>query len=58
MKTDPVDLEKLSDLVSREFVKKTAYNKLNTKVNNLDNKIPDTSTLIQKSQYNTDKQGL
>ena len=31
-------------------------NKLNTKVNNLENKIPDASTLSQKNQYNGDKQ--
>ena len=33
-KTVPVDLKKLSDIVSKELVKKVVYNKLNTKVNN------------------------
>ena len=58
LKTVPKDLEKLSDLMSKEVVKKTVYNKLNKKVNDLENKIPDTSTLIQTNQYNTDKQNL
>ena len=31
------------------------YNKLNTKMNNLKNKVPDASTLIQINQYSTDK---
>ena len=38
LKTLPVDLKKLSDIVSKEVVKKTVYDKLNTKVNNLENK--------------------
>ena len=33
LNTVPVDLKKLSDLVSKEVLKKTVYNKLNTKVN-------------------------
>ena len=32
------------------------YNKLNTKVNNLENNIPVATTLIHINQYNTDKQ--
>ena len=36
----------LSDLVGREVVKKRMYNKLNTKVNNLENKIHDATNLI------------
>ena len=39
-------------------MKKRVYNKLNTKVNNLENKIPEATTLIQISQHNADKQGL
>ena len=54
----PLDLKKLSDVVSQEVVKKMVYNKLNTKINNLENKIPDATTLIFKNQYNTDKQIL
>ena len=51
-----VDLKKLSDTVSKEIVKKMVCNNLNPKVSDLENKIPDVSTLIQTNQYNTDKQ--
>ena len=34
------------------------YSKLNRKVNDLENKIPDVSTLIQKNQYSKDKNNL
>ena len=53
--TVPIDLKKLSDIVSKEVVKKAAHDKLNTKVNNLEKKIPGASILIQSIQYNTDK---
>ena len=42
---NPVDLSKLSDVV-----KKTVYDKLAAKVNNI-----DTSTFVLKSKYQTDK---
>ena len=58
LNTVPVDLKKLSDVVSKEVVKSTKFNKLNTKVNNLEKKIPDAATLIQANQYSTDKQNL
>ena len=35
LKTVPVELSKLSDLVNKEVVKKTLYDKLATKANNL-----------------------
>ena len=35
LKTVPIDLKKLSDIWSKEAVKKTRFNKLNTKENNL-----------------------
>ena len=47
-----------SDEVSKEVVKKTVYNTINAKVNDLEKKIPDVSNLIQTNQYNTDKQNL
>ena len=50
LKTVPVDLKKLSVVVSKEVVKYTKFNKLNTKENNLEKKIPDASTLIQTNQ--------
>ena len=34
------------------------FNTLKTKVNNLEKTIPDLTTLILISQYNTDKQNL
>ena len=67
----PVDLSKLNDVVKNDVVKKTVYNKLVAKVNNigtsrfvlktkydtdkseLENKIPDTSGLVKKTDYNT-----
>ena len=46
LKTVPVDLKTFSDEVKEEVLKKTVYDKLNTKVNNLENKILDATTLI------------
>ena len=46
----PVDLSKLSDVVKNDVVKKTVYEKLAAKVNNI-----DTSTFVLKSKYQTDK---
>ena len=56
LKTAPVDLKKLSDLVSK-VVKNTKFKTLNTKVNELE-KIPVESTLTQTNQYNTDKKNF
>ena len=58
MKTVPVDLKKLSNVVHNEVVKNTKFNTLKTNVNNLENKIPDATTLIHINQYNTVKQNL
>ena len=58
LKTVLVDLKKLSDIVDNEVVKNTKFSTLKKKVNNLDKKIPDATTLIQINQYNTDKQNL
>ena len=58
LKTAPVDLKKLSDVVDNEVVKNTKFNSLKTKVNKLDKKIPDATTLIHINQYNTDKHNL
>ena len=38
LKTVPVDLAKLSDVVKNDVVKKTEYNSLKTKVDNIDTK--------------------
>ena len=48
----PLDLSKLSDVV-KNVVKKTVYNKLVAKVNNI-----DTSDFVLKTEYSTDKTEL
>ena len=45
-----VDLSKLSDVVKNNVVKKTVYDKLVAKVDNI-----DTSDFMLKTKYNTDK---
>ena len=42
----PVDLSKLSDVVKNDVVKKTVYDKLVAKVNNI-----DTSDFVLKTKY-------
>ena len=49
----PVDLSKLSDVVKNDVVKKTVYNKLVAKVNNI-----DISRFVLKTKYETDKSDL
>ena len=49
----PVDLNKLSDIVKNDIVKKTVYDKLVEKVNNI-----DTSGFVLKAKYQTDKSEL
>ena len=46
LQTVPVDLKKISDVVSKKVVERIVYNKLNTKYNNLGNKIPNATILI------------
>ena len=46
--TLPVDLSKLRNVVRNEVVKKTVYDKLVTKVNNI-----NTSDFVSKTNYNT-----
>ena len=58
LKTVPVDLQKLSYAVDNEVVKNTKFDPLKLKVNNLEKKIPDATTLIHINQHNTDKQNL
>ena len=57
LKTAPIDL-KSSDVVANEVVKNTKFNTLKTKVNKLEKKIPDATTLIYINQCNTNKQNL
>ena len=49
----PVDLSKLSDVVKNVVVKKTEYDKLVGKVNNI-----DTSGFVLKTKYDADKSEL
>ena len=57
LKTVPLVMKNASNVVSKEVVNNTKFNKLNMKVNNLENKILDGTSLII-NQYNTDKKGL
>ena len=50
LKTIPADLSKLSNVVKIEVIKKTEYNKLLNKVNNI-----DTSGFVLKTKYAADK---
>ena len=45
-----IDLSKLSDLVKNDVVKKTVYDNLISRVKSI-----DTSALVLKTNYNTDK---
>ena len=47
----PVDLSKLSDVVKNDVVKKDVYDKLVTKVNDI-----DISGFVLKTKYDTDNQ--
>ena len=53
LKTVPVDLSKLSNVVNNEVVKKILYDKLVAKVNNI-----DTSGFVLKIKYNSNKSDL
>ena len=49
MKTVPVDLAKLSNVLKDDVVKKTEYNKLVTKVDNI-----DSINVVKKNKYEKD----
>ena len=49
----PVDLSKLGDVLKNDVVKKDVYDKLVTKVNNI-----DTTGFVLKTKYDTHKSGL
>ena len=51
LETTPVDLSNLSNVVKYDFVKKTEYNKLVKKVNDIST--TDTSNLVKKTGCNT-----
>ena len=49
-KTVPVDLANLSNVVKNDVIKKTEYNKLATKVNNI-----DTTNFVSRTKYEKDR---
>ena len=49
----PVDMSKLGDVVKNDVVKKTVYDQLAAKVNNI-----DTNDFVLKTKYQTDKTEL
>ena len=53
LKTVTVDLRKLSNVVNNDVVKKTVYNKLVPKVNNI-----DISGFVLKTKYDLSKSDL
>ena len=58
LNTAHIDLKALSDIVDNEVVKNTKFNTLKTKVNNLEKKTSDPTTLIYINQCNIDEQHL
>ena len=50
LKTVPADLKKLRDVVDNEIAKNTKFNTPKIKVNNLDKKNPDATSLIHINQ--------
>ena len=55
LKTFPIDLKKLKDLVDKKVVKNIKFSTLNTKVNSFDKKISDAFISLPTSQCNTVK---
>ena len=58
LKTVPGGLRKLSKVKDNNLVKKNVYDQLVMKVNATGTKIPATSLLITKTQYDSGKKGL
>ena len=58
LKTAPLDLKKLSDVIDNDVIKNKKFNTLKTKVNNLEKKTPDGITFIHINQYNANNQNL
>ena len=53
-----MQLKNLSDAVDIKVIINIKFNTLKARVNNLEKKIPDGTTLIHITQYNTGKQNL
>ena len=58
LKTVPFDFKNFFDVVNKEVLRKTKYNKLNSKVDDLEDKNPKASTLTQINPCNADNQNL
>ena len=58
LKTVSVDLKKNKHVADNDVMKNTKLKILKTKVNEIDKKILDATTLIYINQYNTNKQNL
>ena len=58
LKTVSVDLKKNKHVADNDVMKNTKLKILKTKVNEIDQKILDATTLIYINQYNTNKQNL
>ena len=58
LKVVPVYLKKISHGIDNEVVKNTKFKVLKAKVNNLEEKNLDATTLIHINQYSTDGQNL
>ena len=56
LKTIPMGLKKLSDVVKNDVVKNTKFNTLKTRVNNLDKEIADATTLTHINHINLHKE--
>ena len=53
LKTVPVDLAKLSNVVKNDVIKKSEYNKLVTKVDNI-----DTTNFVSRTKYEKEGSGF
>ena len=51
-------MKKLYDVVDKQVVRNAKFKTLKTKLNKLDKKIPDATTLVHINQCNTDKKNL
>ena len=51
METTPVDLSKLTNVLESDVIKKTEFDELVKKVNNIST--TNTSNLVKKTEYNT-----
>ena len=51
-------MKKLYDVVDKQVVRNAKFKTLKTKLNKLDKKCPDATTLVHINQYNTDKKNL